>query len=238
MKPSKCPNEADMGRAHRLRDAVVNRLRIYAKWKPTSWGTALKLLLEDLNNDSDRLDRVLNYYCQHIDDRYCPWAWSAKTFRAKFALIEAWMKRRQEHQPDAVPVSQESKDILSDLYPLGWGSTSESQLPSTVQASLDNLKKALSTRMPPSVSDVFSEFRRQVGEDVDYLVKWFRNVHRRWSRYDGWDGSMGRHVWKPRHPQVVRALEKAVQGYHGYADSKLVEKILTILESATEGGSL
>lgn len=76
----------------------------------TNWTNCFRQVKENMGVDYKRMKQSLNWYKEHINDKYCPVIESGQSFKDKFSKLEDAMKRDQNKYK---PV-QESKDDYSE----------------------------------------------------------------------------------------------------------------------------
>ena len=76
-----------------LEEHVRRHRKIHPKFKRSSWHQEFHLLLQSLDGDRRRLEKVLTAYLAHPEGPYRPQADSANAFRSKFLQIETWCHR-------------------------------------------------------------------------------------------------------------------------------------------------
>jgi hypothetical protein len=82
------------------------------------------------------IQEVLNWHCANLRNRYAPQAFSGKTFRLKFAEIQAAMLRDAE-KVKTLSISPESQQIADRLIGQGWPGAIVEAMPEIVQVSMD-----------------------------------------------------------------------------------------------------
>jgi hypothetical protein len=187
--------------ASKLRKEVTTKTRTNGAWKISSWaGEFRRLRVHMLSNDQERLEKVLNWYCEHIGDKGVPWAYSAKAFHKKFVEIEKAYERWLKDHP-VLEISEDAKSLYHDLKThLRWPNTE--QLLPAIQKTLDGFK-SFSSRLWKYI-----ESKPRSGQDVDtaiYLSKvmapqfarlalttrWFSRINGYIAHYGNrWEGNL------------------------------------------------
>jgi hypothetical protein len=76
------------------------------------WHEQMRLLLQDIDGDKDRLVRVLGTYIEEEHNDYTPIADSARSFRKKFLSIERWASKAnpESKEPQIIRVVRSSRE--------------------------------------------------------------------------------------------------------------------------------
>ena|SRR5437868_1691727 len=79
---------------HKLEDFVRSKHRLNTKrHNAERWYDEMRLLLQDIKGDRERLVRVMGTYIEEEHTNYTPIADSARSFRKKFISIERWANK-------------------------------------------------------------------------------------------------------------------------------------------------
>lgn len=81
--------ETKIRKAHKLNGKVFNRIK---------WYKHIHLLLQDVEDDVDRVKTVLKSFYKLPHDEFTPVVESSESFRSKFTKIEWWVARRQKEE--------------------------------------------------------------------------------------------------------------------------------------------
>ena len=134
----------DTGYARRLLEAVKAVFGPPLKWRQSAWAREFALLRKSVG--TDRLEAGLAWYEGNVGGDYIPVAQCARSFRAKFANIEAAMRRAGSRSgAGAVPpkaggqpleISDDAREVVEQLSTDHWPKNSKSQLPEIVELCL------------------------------------------------------------------------------------------------------
>lgn len=201
-KLEKCPKKVkiddftnyDKENAHKLFRAITQTGRISKirrRTKISIWYRDFNLLLtEDLGNKKKRLTIVLDWYCSHIQDKYSPWVWSAKSFRQKFIQIEEVMKRyKVKHQK--IKHSKYAKKVLKRLLNYFWAQDNEKELLDVIQISLDNYERFEQYCPKVGIPDdrTMGEYiyRDWIGCKENFIPQWFELCLEQFLQWPNWN---------------------------------------------------
>lgn len=138
------PEPCDETWSTALKDQVIKRGLVQGrKISPKKWVDEFRLLRAEVG-DNTRIDKVMEWYLNHIGDQFVPEAFSGKAFRAKFLQIERAMKKDEKRNPN-IPIEDSSKELIKWVGRLHWRNGSEKQLPIVVQLSLNNWQQFSTT---------------------------------------------------------------------------------------------
>lgn len=248
--PKQTPTEVtskDQYRANKLKQAVTKKKAINRRWSLKTWTHQFHLLARDLNQDHARLDKVLDWFCSNLDDRYVPLAHSAKGFRDKFTRIEEAMKRRQGKSP--VEVTETAKSLAQVVGNHRWPKGANGKLPELAQRSLDGydglvkaytlLKQKITDddlELPPGSIRRLERFSRFVdsslGDRYDFVRRWMEAVYRQVKGWETWSGDVGWWAFHLRHEKFQQTGRDWAQAYSG--DPQLWTLFASQLEGCTE----
>lgn len=215
------PAPIDRYYAAKLQEALKRRLNYRKAWNQTKWADEFRLLRDTLDQDTDRLEAVLDWYCDHAGKEYVPEAFSAGSFRGKFLAVEQQMKRRLADAP--LPLSPEATQVLAKVDHLVWPKGAKVGLPNLVQRSLDNYVafgarlKALDAQMTGGghafrLRVAFGTIHHRVkgeylGGNVSTIRKWVERVHEMVADWDDWSGNLKPWAWSVTHKLVQQDVE-------------------------------
>lgn len=215
------PAPIDRYYAAKLQEALKRRLNYRKAWNQTKWADEFRLLRDTLDQDTDRLEAVLDWYCDHAGEEYVPEAFSAGSFRGKFLAVEQQMKRRLADAP--LPLSPEATQVLEKVDHLVWPKGAKAGLPNLVQRSLDNYVafgarlRALDAQMAGTghafrLKVAFGTIHHRVkgeylGGNVSTIRKWVERVHEMVADWDDWSGNLKPWAWSVTHKVVQQDVE-------------------------------
>jgi hypothetical protein len=187
--------------ARSLRQAVLEKGQTSKGWSETNWVLSFKMLRQDLNNDVERIDQVMDWYCVHIRTEYVPLALSAKAFREKFIRIEEAMKRFHKKNPQ-VEVGKDAAEVVRYLNRHTWPKDAAARLPIAVQISLDNYTKFRDRlkRLTDTIEthngkvSTLRLFHRVVilkcSKPKDFVLSWMENVYYSVKDWSAWNADI------------------------------------------------
>lgn len=216
------PAPIDRYYAAKLQEALKRRLNYRKAWNQTKWADEFRVLRDTLDQDTDRLEAVLDWYCAHAGEEYVPEAFSAGSFRGKFLAVEQQMKRRLADAP--LPLSPEAKEVLVRVDHLVWPKGAKLGLPNMVQRSLDNYiafgnqLRAFSDQMlgvqghPTRLRLQYAHIHSKVkgvylGGNVSTIRQWVERVHELVADWDDWSGNLKPWAWSVTHKLVQQDVE-------------------------------
>jgi hypothetical protein len=216
------PAPIDRYYAAKLQEALKRRLNYRKAWNQTKWADEFRVLRDTLDQDTDRLEAALDWYCAHAGEEYVPEAFSAGSFRGKFLAVEQQMKRRLADAP--LPLSPEAKEVLVRVDHLVWPKGAKLGLPNMVQRSLDNYiafgnqLRAFSdqmfgvqghpTRLRLQYANIHSKVKGvYLGGNVSTIRQWVERVHELVADWDDWSGNLKPWAWSVTHKLVQQDVE-------------------------------
>ena len=93
-------NLFDYDHALTLAKAIQKKHLTRRKIVLKSWMPHFRLLRVSDGIEEDRIKKVLEWFLEHIRDKYTPKVYSAQGFREKFFQIEAAMEREEEDEEE------------------------------------------------------------------------------------------------------------------------------------------
>lgn len=198
-QPKKKRNQAtkeDQANAHKLRAAILKRSNYRNRWSAKQWAEEMRMLRETLDN-SDRLSQVLEWYARNVGGEFIPVAYSAETFRKKFAQIEAAMRRDPDREVEltsreATMVDQVWNELAHCPWPKGSRKTLRQSISRSVVA-FNACRKLLideCNRLADHPSNTIRGFSRVVKTHLgsSFMRQWYQTVRDRVSNWEKWSG--------------------------------------------------
>lgn len=172
------------------------------------WADQFRQLRQSVT-DYTRIEDALDWYSTNIAKRYTPVVNCAKSFRQKFANIEAAMKRHAGNGTVPSEVSQEAKDVAKRLRRLGWVNGTDKQLEATVQSTMngfrdfkakvkEKVKAAGYTTSYRHLADFLNYvFQKIRFTPEDFAEQWLARIHRQYGHWDDWRGDLLSQAFRP-----------------------------------------
>ncbi len=180
-------------RAHLGPDHILIRKR-----RPGAWATHFERLrrLDEVSETDIRA--VLGWYCQNIGGEFVPEAYAGESFRKKFPAIQAAMKRRGEVVGE---VSMEAVGLAERLEPMGWPAGSGQRLAGAIHTSLIEytMWRAVAVGCLQGRGGFADHVVNMLPQPGAFVEQWFRDIHRRVSGWQKWDGQFRGMEWRPEH---------------------------------------
>ncbi len=196
------PSLFDKACARQLREAVKKFTRTLPSSKLSTDAQSFRLLREQNGISQERLENVLDWFCDHIKNQFVPRAHSGKTFREKFIKIEDAIERMGE---TPVEVSERAEKIVKRLQEWKWPKGSASQLPTVVQQSVEfedlfhkRLVKLLNAEPDKSTNSSQGRRRNMFNHILesfhpDFVFQWFTTVYKQVQNWEAWNGNLTPH---------------------------------------------
>lgn len=205
--PRTAPEPHHLAWADLLHAAVVRETGRGVRWSKKDWANQFRLLEEDRPGSRPEIDKVLNYYCTHLDpgDRRQPIGHAGRSFRAKYDGIKRWVEIHVKDNPD-VKITPEAERVVDDLTRFRWPKGAAGKLPAAVQQSLNNLEdftrrlEAAEPRLPRRAAESVWTL---IGARRTYVRRWFERVWNRVRNSPNWNGEFRWYVWHPGHEWVT-----------------------------------
>jgi len=196
----------DTTRAKRLHAALLAKGHARTGWSESKWANQFRLLRKDIGSGAaNRIRKVMNWFEENMDKKYCPLVRSADSFRHKFTQIESVMKRDERDNP-TVELTPEALDLSRQIQnENSWPLKSRAMVPVVVQISLNNIRSFLRkvakyrnklrkqkfdcerlTR-EAFVEKVLAQFAGGVNA---FVTSWMENANRRILGWEGWSGKL------------------------------------------------
>lgn len=185
--------------AKRLKDALASSGKLQTRPSIQTWAQEFWRLSS--TTPTDRIDWVLNWYIDHIQDPYVPRAFSAVSFRRKYAQIIQAMKRagvseKQDHEKHA----RITERLLGDIYPIGWPFNTPTMILHAISASVANYEdwRGRVSRVAEG-SDRLARFAAHVlnrsGPTIIAMSAWWRAAHGEAHNRPSWSGDLSPYIW-------------------------------------------
>ena len=116
----------DIRFAEMLHQAILKAGRDLPRFSPnrpmkvTEWASHFRMLRENDYFETPRIEAVLLGFCQHITAEKAPQAWSGKSFRAKFAAIECFVKIKSADTPTEITDEESNDPDVIEIASWDW----------------------------------------------------------------------------------------------------------------------
>ena len=199
-------DQVDRDRANKLR--AFSRAHGWAvPGTAVRWAEPLALLRRALGDGHAEIDRVLDWYTGWYAPGRRPAVRDGAEFRARWDWLRELFARHARLAPPA-SLSAEAEFVLGELRRYPWPPPAAAALPAVVETSLSNLRAFYRARA--GTADWAEPLAAVVGASYEgYVSAWFAAVWRRYGGWAGWNADLGPHVWRPDHPEFVKALAAA-----------------------------
>lgn len=190
--------------ALRLRKTVVAKTKANGRWKHSKWADEFRMLRETVNNDRIRVDNALEWYLDHIGDKYVPVALCARTFRDKFFKIESQMEKDTATTMATVTVSPEAQAIADRLTGQSlWPKVSKQEVAKGTQLTLDRTRALITQLSRVRDANPGSEIAGFINHirGMQYVTpnnlthKLMLLVYHSIKNWQAWSGDLFRQLW-------------------------------------------
>jgi hypothetical protein len=196
-------------------DIVLERGKVVSPASRKYWTIEFRRLRLTDGVSKERIKAVIKWYAIHVMDKYTPKAYHPVEFRRKFLSIEDRMKASQDTAITPVEVSPEAQAIVDGLLQRVWPPKARKALPSVVQASLEEYRKARS-RVKACV-DEWKKEARSTSDEPSRLLRvhaavpslwkapeafvssWFESLHKSHSTWTEWSGDVSAFAFRLDH---------------------------------------
>lgn len=233
-------SQEDLGFADTLRAAVTTKSSRVQKWRRSSWADQFRILRSELQGDTAKIKKVMDWYTRNIGKMYVPVAYSAETFRTKFDQIEAAMMRNS--LPPTVEVGSMTPDV-KDAYErirmtLPWEKGTENLAGPVQQTFLnhqayrrrwvhlrDLIKSGKAERWIADRREFVNRILNELSTSGAFTEKHFERISQlvRLPTYKDWNGRFEKFVWTEDSQMFQNTLRDWCGGAAGYA---LAQKLL------------
>lgn len=193
----------------KLRDAINKKYVNPTPFSESAWCAELDKLAR-ATGDWDRVNRALDWYCKNIGGAYIPQIRGAAEFRKKFDQVEDGMARTGQEARADRPITKAVQKLADDIAVWGWPRGSEQYLPRTISESLHNLNEFRETLEAATLSDnarrFFDDADKVMGQNEVEIELWFKWVHKRVLKWDGFNGKLDYFIWAPHHDGALPRL--------------------------------
>lgn len=236
------PSPTDYIFAEQLKSALG--IKGLAKhWSRNNWAQSFKCLRNELNNDIDRIETVLDWYCNHIgcSRNHVPWAHCAETFYKKFFRIEMSMDIDKENNPQHTTISPLAQKVATRLRKYQWPMGSSTQLESTCQVSLEEYHKFKSalekahgyTSLDPNLVRFISRTLQThfgfVGADEEFVYRWLEDVFKRVVGWKKWSGNLLKEAFRI-HSEKFQLVGRCWA--EAYGDATCWDKVMELVNAS------
>jgi hypothetical protein len=215
--------DADRAAAAQLRELARRQGWLVAP-SPAKWGEPLAILRRQLGRADPvkgpaHLDAVLAWYVGWYAPGKKPMLRNGAEFKQRWEWVADLYEKEQARAAPAV-LDPDAAFILAELSGFGWPAVAAAQLPAVAAQSHTNYL-AFYRRMRSAKLDRGETVERDAvlgdcGDPATYITNWFRAVWKSVRNWDGWSGDLGRYVWRPDHPDFVRAADAALARATGF----------------------
>ncbi len=212
--------------ANQLHTYVTETLRLRRGWTKSKWADQIRLLRNDVNQDTDRIENAVEWLKSSKFKLQ-----NAKHFRNAFGIIEDRMLKK----PKPIPISPEAERIVKAVRGLGWPKGSLDGLPAAIQQSIVNHNKFREVYFDwhQDIEDLpktkvikssdkkqrmtrFSSIIRTKFFTSDFIKRWFDNVHQQVWSWDEWSGDLSPYVFSTTSRMFHKMGSTMSVEYSGY----------------------
>jgi len=177
----------------------------------------------------EEVDRVVNWYCQHMKEQYVPKAYSGMVFKSKFDRIKSAMETG-ESEDEVVPIEavRISRSLLNDY---DFPAEIRSMLPIIVARTMSRwlvFCEKMRQFQGPERSRVFL-LRILKFYAPEFAKGWCIHLHRKYGRLESFTGPVLTLAWKPEHPDFLDSFWRLWSGQwtcQNHAFDLLLEELL------------
>ena len=196
----------DLQCAKQLRDALGARNKLMNnKSSMKAWAAAFGRARRDYGKE--RIQPVLDWYCQNIGKENIPQAYSGNAFHKNFERIESAMARQGHAE---IEITEEAVTISCQLGGLKWPGDEKKDELKFIQANI-NAYKDYRSKIVALPERLRREGNNELASRVEYLshkgtyshnflVWYIRDVHRYAHSWEGWNGNLMSFVFRPDRP--------------------------------------
>jgi len=214
----------------------VKTVVTYFTHKRSDWLLEMDKLLNGkvIKGDVQKLEEIVDWFCQNIKDQHTPRVRCARKFRQRIEAIIDAMDRKGG--PRVIP-SAKAVDIAERLYPLGWPGDSKANLPEAVERfgqRYDLVRKKIIQiiSMKPESEFYMRVKARFVTHPEEFVIRWFTDILGRKKASTKWDGKFGkRELFDINHELFTRQGEELSTKFGG--NTKDWNAFYTLLQEQT-----
>jgi len=210
---------------HLFIETLLSKRKIFNKINKNLWIREFQELRRQVGKK--RLKKILLWYCGHLQDKFCPKAYSMKTFKTKFFQIEDAMDRDRSISPvEKPPIPCDLAIKLSrGLLDMGWTHTTRDRLANAISESLakyDKFLRTIRSFIKNNSDNKFYEFARYFYNKLhlksEFIRKWFEDVHKQLKNWQNWNGDIEMFIFDPNSKQFEKICRNISNEYCGNPD--------------------
>lgn len=222
---------------------TLHQLVPHRKWSKKGWANEFRLLRATLpiGFAEKNIESVLTWYGKNIGKEYVPVVLSAKSFRTKFAGMEAAVRRQERDSPD-IEITKQAEEVALRLNRMNsWLLRSKEEMPVVVQVSLNNVRlfldkinkyRTVLSKKPYSKRILEEGFLDKIqsnyaGGVESFVIHWMEKVNDRLLNWEGWSGKLLSWAFKEEHRTFQIMGKNWSEQYCGTAAlwNQLMEKL-------------
>lgn len=189
-----------------LINALTSKRLLMRQANLKAWALEFRAMLKQ-GVPKDELKETLLWYCENLQRKYVPEAYSAKAFRDKYPRIRSRMQAAKQEAREEVLVkpdelSRLERAIYDQLAVLFWPKGSKELLPAAIQQSVASFRTYAKRADALPQSGVMGKFNRWMraahfASPAVCLENHFRAVWERVKGWDDWSGNLLAYAWAP-----------------------------------------
>lgn len=224
----------DLNYAIALRCTLRRHGKVQRPVSAKAWARSMSKLRTVDALSQETIEDVFLWYLDHFGERRVPWAFSAKSFRAKFYNIQMAMKIHQERNPTVV-ITETARQAAKRLGRRYWAKGSGGQLPLACQRSLEaldrfnaKLKAYVATGGSDPKVHSLARFITPKMTNMLFIDNWFHRIHELVNGWEAWSGDLNPFIFSPENKQF-RSLGHSWCRLYGM-DAKVWDKLMETLQ--------
>ena len=193
--------------AKKLFECLLNKRKIMRSVKINKWSRVFKSIRTEEGIEKPRIKEVLNWYIDHISEKYIPQAYSAQSFKDKFFKIETAMERNKPKEK--IEITEDATDIYNKLKTYGWPKGSKNDLEEAIQITLNNYRVFLKKHKnfikthPEDIDNNDGTFTSDglvtfantlnhtvIHSPVVFVTNWFLRINGKITNWPNWGGNL------------------------------------------------